>query len=62
MAGQADTQARAIVKQMFAVIDGQDGYEVDVKTREDGGKDGKKRTSGKSEKGADGNAGVNGKK
>lgn len=56
MAGQADTQARAIVKQMFAVIDGQDGYEVDVKTREDGGKDGKKGISGKSGKVADENA------
>lgn len=56
MAGQADTQARAIVKQMFAVIDGQDGYEVDVRTREDGGKDGKKGISGKSGKGADENA------
>lgn len=62
MAGQADTQARAIVKQMFAVIDGQDGYEVDVKTREDGGKNGKKGTSGKSEKGTDGNAADRGKK
>lgn len=62
MDGQADAQARAIVKQMFAVIDGQDGYEVDVKTREDGGKDEKKGTSGKSEKGTDGNAGSKGKK
>lgn len=62
MAGQADTQARAIVKQMFAVIDGQDGYEVDVKTREDGGKGGKKGTSGKSVKGTDGNASVKEKK
>lgn len=56
MAGQADTQARAIVKQMFAVIDGQDGYEVDVKTREDGGKGDKKGTSSKSGKVADENA------
>lgn len=57
MAGQADTQARAIVKQMFAVIDGQDGYEVDVRTREDGGKSDKKNgTSGKSGKVADENA------
>lgn len=63
MAGQADTQARAIVKQMFAVIDGQDGYEVDVKTREDGGKGDKKNgASNKSGKSADGNAGANGKK
>lgn len=58
MAGQADTQARAIVKQMFAVIDGQDGYEVDVMTREDDGKSDKKNNgaSNKSGKGADGNA------
>lgn len=57
MAGQADTQARAIVKQMFAVIDGQDGYEVDVKTREDGGKGDKKNgASNKSGKSADENA------
>lgn len=56
MAGQADTQARAIVKQMFAVIDGQDGYEVDVRTREDGGKDGKKETSSKTGKIAGENA------
>ena len=56
MTGQADTQARAIVKQMFAVIDGQDGYEVDVRTREDGGKDGKKGTSGKTGKIAGENA------
>lgn len=63
MAGQADTQARAIVKQMFAVIDGQDGYEVDVKTREDGGKDGKQNgTSGKTGKGTDGNAAAKKKK
>lgn len=61
MTGQADTQARAIVKQMFAVIDGQDGYEVDVKTRKDGGKDGKsgrKGASDKSGKDADWNAGT----
>lgn len=56
MTGQADTQARAIVKQMFAVIDGQDGYEVDVRTSEDGGTDGKKGASGKSEKVANENA------
>lgn len=57
MAGQADTQARAIVKQMFAVIDGQDGYEVDVKTRKDGGKSDKKNgTSDKSGKVANENA------
>lgn len=62
MAGQADTQARAIVKQMFAVIDGQDGYEVDVMTREDVGKDGKKGTPSKSEKGTDRNTGANEKK
>ena len=63
MAGQAAPQARAIVKQMFAVIDGQDGYEVDVKTREDGGKDGKQNgTSGKTGKGTDGNAAAKKKK
>lgn len=56
MTGQADTQARGIVKQMFAVIDGQDGYEVDVRTREDGGKDGKNGTSGKTGKIAGENA------
>lgn len=56
MAGHADTQARAIVKQMFAVIDGQDGYEVDVRTRGDAGKDEKKGTSSKSGKVADENA------
>lgn len=61
MAGQADTQARAIVKQMFAVIDGQDGYEVDVKTREDGGKDGKSGSSEKTGKDADGNSETKGK-
>lgn len=62
MAGQTDTQARAIVKQMFAVIDGQDGYEVDVMTREDVGKDGKKGAPSKSEKGTDRNTGANEKK
>ena len=62
MAGQADTQARAIVKQMFAVIDGQDGYEVDVMTRADVGKDGKKGTPSKSRDGADGNAAAKAKK
>lgn len=62
MTEQADEQARAIVKQMFAVIDGQDGYEVDVKTREDGGKDGKNGASGKSGNGANGNARAEAKK
>lgn len=33
MTEQADEQARNIVKQMFAVIDGEDGYEVDVSTK-----------------------------
>lgn len=62
MVGQADTQARAIVKQMFAVIDGQDDYEVDVNTREDGGKDGEKEVPSKSEKGTDRNAAAKEKK
>ena len=35
MTEQADEQARNIVKQMFAVIDGEDGYEVDVSTKAD---------------------------
>ena len=56
MTGQADAQARAIVKQMFAVIDGQDGYEVDVKTRKDGGKGNRKGKESAKNSNTNGNA------
>lgn len=34
IAEQADEQARKIVKQMFAVIDGNDGYQINVSTKD----------------------------